>query len=236
MGDVAGIDGCKAGWVVVRRSAAGDGITCAVVEDLAPVFADPGIDVVGIDVPIGLLDGAVPGGRTCDRAARALLGGGRASSVFSAPARPVLGARSYADAAERSLRSSPHGLKISQQCFAIVPKIAAVDALMTPAVQGRVVEVHPECSFAMLNGGVAVVEPKKRSVGRARRAELLGRAWGMDVAAWVAAQRRSGVALDDVLDAMAACWTAGRVWEGVALRVPEVVAVDGRGLRMEIWV
>jgi len=235
MGDIVGIDGCKAGWVVVRRSAVSDLMTCAVVADLAPLLDDPTIDVVGIDVPIGLLDAAVPGGRPCDRAARAFLGGKRASSVFSAPVRPVLGAATYAEAAERSLRSSPHRRKISQQCFAITPKIAEVDALMTPALQDRVVEVHPECSFAGLNGSTAVAEPKKRAAGRTVRAELLSQAWGIDAGAWLAAQRRPGVARDDVLDAMAACWTAERVRGGLAQRLPEVVEVDGRGLRMEIW-
>jgi predicted RNase H-like nuclease len=235
MPDAIGIDGCKAGWVVVRRSASG-APTCTVTGDLGTVFADPSVAVVAIDVPIGLLEAAVPGGRACDRAARTLLGSKRASSVFSAPVRPVLGAPTFVEAAERSLRSSPHRLKISQQCFAITPKIAQVDALMTTDLQRRVVEVHPECSFAGMNGGTAVADPKKRTAGRAARAGLLSRAWDLDAAAWLAAQRQPGVALDDVLDAMAACWTAERLRGGVAQRLPEMPEVDRRGLRMEIWV
>jgi predicted RNase H-like nuclease len=42
------------------------------------------------------------------------------------------------------------------------------------------------------------------------------------------------VQADDILDAMAACWTAERVRRGVGLRLPEGVVVDSRGLRMEI--
>jgi predicted RNase H-like nuclease len=39
---------------------------------------------------------------------------------------------------------------------------------------------------------------------------------------------------DDLLDAVAAAWTARRLVEGVAERLPAEPAVDRRGLRMEI--
>ena len=39
----------------------------------------------------------------------------------------------------------------------------------------------------------------------------------------------------DILDAHAACWTAQRIAEGQAARIPKHPAVDGNGLRMEMW-
>ncbi len=39
---------------------------------------------------------------------------------------------------------------------------------------------------------------------------------------------------DDLLDACAAAWTAGRVAKGAAERLPETPPTDARGLRMEI--
>ena len=39
---------------------------------------------------------------------------------------------------------------------------------------------------------------------------------------------------DDVLDAVAAAWTALRVWYGTGVRMPERPALDARGLAMEI--
>ncbi len=39
---------------------------------------------------------------------------------------------------------------------------------------------------------------------------------------------------DDLLDAVAAAWTARRVVEGIAERLPAEPAMDRRGLRMEI--
>lgn len=238
MKQVAGIDGCRKGWVVVRRSIEGGVPQVEVVESFEQVVCDAQLEVIAIDVPIGLLDGARPGGRECDVAARRMLRPYRGSSVFSAPVRAVLDAPVFAEAAARSRASSPHQLAISQQCFAIVPKIAEVDGLVTPAVQGRVVEVHPECSFAAMNGGEALVEKKKSRAGRTARLALLSEHWAPSVDLFEVVERSRGkdVARDDVIDAMVACWSAERVRAGVARRLPEAVVVDGRGLRMEIWV
>lgn len=222
----------------MRRGVAGGMPHVEVFADLRNVFADPSLAVIAVDVPIGLLDDAMPGGRACDMAARRFLGPRRASSVFSAPVRAVLQADGYADAAALSRASSTHRLALSQQCFAIVPKIAEVDALIAPEQQDRIVEVHPECCFAAMNGGVALAASKKTSEGRRERLLLLSRNWATDgdLAALVESRRSRGVARDDVIDAMAACWTAERVWKRVARRLPAEVEVDRRGLRMEILV
>jgi predicted RNase H-like nuclease len=100
---IAGVDGCRQGWVVVERDAAG-AVGVRVEVDIGSVLCDQGLAVVAIDIPIGLLDAAEPGGRECDRQARTLLGAGRASSVFSPPVRSVLSASGYEDAKERSRR------------------------------------------------------------------------------------------------------------------------------------
>lgn len=234
---IAGVDGCRDGWVVVRKRPTDGALHVEIVHDLCNVFADPSLAVIAVDVPIGLPDAAAPGGRSCDAAARRMLGPKRKSSVFSAPVRAVLAARDYPEAAAASRASSAHGLALSRQAFAIVPKIAAVDALMTPAAQRRIVEVHPECCFAAMNGGTAVALSKKRAAGRAVRLALLLRHWapGVDLAGLVEANRAPGVARDDIVDAMAACWSAERVLRGDATRLPVEPAVDARGLRMEIW-
>jgi len=238
MQQVAGIDGCRSGWVVVRRDVTGGAPKVQVVPGLREVISDPSLAVVAIDVPIGLLDGAVPGGRPCDVAARRMLAPRRASSVFSAPVRGVLGATSYAQAAACSRASSPHTLALSQQSFAILPKIAEVDDLVTPDLQDRVVEVHPECCFAEMNGGEGLAERKKSREGRTARLALLCEHWapGVDLVELVEGHRSRGVQRDDVVDAMVACWTAERVRAGTARKLTEVGSIDGRGLRMEIWV
>src|SRR5207248_11510271 len=80
-GGLAGVDGCRAGWVVAADS--GAFVAASFAEILAERF-----DLVLIDIPIGLPDGP----RACDLGARVLLGP-RRSSVFPAPSRRLLRAR-----------------------------------------------------------------------------------------------------------------------------------------------
>jgi predicted RNase H-like nuclease len=229
---VAGVDGCKKGWVVVVREPGGGMPEVRIEERLDAVLSDPSFSVIAIDIPIGLLDAAVPGGRECERQARAFLSP-RGSSVFSAPVRACLDADGHPDASGRSRRSSPHELGISAQCWGITPKIREVDRLITPAMQDRVIEVHPEVSFAAMNGDKPLGHGKKTREGRMERAALLAAQWNCDVLP-LALERRTGAKPDDVLDAMAAAWTAERVAQRSEQRMPVSPAVDGRGLRMEI--
>ncbi|MDP9152416.1 MAG: DUF429 domain-containing protein, partial [Myxococcota bacterium] len=116
------------------------------------------------------------------------------------------------------------------QAFGILRKLKEVDDAMTPALQGHVFEVHPELSFLAMSGHPAG-HGKKRAAGRTERLALLAAGGFSGVVARVA-----GAAPDDVLDAVAACWTAERLHAGAALRLPSgPPPVDGRGLRMEIW-
>jgi predicted RNase H-like nuclease len=235
MGWVAGVDGCRGGWAVALREPKTGRVEVrrvARVQDVLGWAERPA--VVGVDIPIGLLDEAVPSGRACDRLARALLGDPRGRSVFSAPARAVLEAETYEEAVALNRGSSSHGIGISRQCWGIVPKIAEVDRLMTPELQDRIIEVHPEVSFHAMNGERPLVAAKKRLQGVQERVALLERAWGADIRGIVAARRDPAIATDDLLDALAACWTAERVAKGQGERLPAEAVRDARGLRMEI--
>jgi predicted RNase H-like nuclease len=212
---VAGVDGCRAGWVVVHDHRA------AVHARFGEVLAAlPDDAVVAVDMPIGLVDEHRPGGREADRAARTELGSKR-SSVFSAPPRCVLGARTLSEARRR-------GGRLTLQTLNLLPRIEDVDRVMTPALQARVFEVHPELSFAAMDGGRPVVAPKRTARGSAERRALLVRA-GVPVP-----ERPSGAALDDLLDACALWWSAGRIARGAARRVPDVATFDRHSLRMEV--
>jgi predicted RNase H-like nuclease len=212
---VAGVDGCRGGWVVVHEGRA------AVYGDFTRVLgALPDDAVVAVDIPIGLADQHEPGGRDVDRAARRQLGPKR-SSVFSAPPRSVLGARTLADARRR-------GGRLTLQTLNLLPRIEDVDAVMTPELRSRVFEVHPELSFAAMDGGAPVLAPKRTATGARRRQHLLAR-----VAVEVP-ERPPGAALDDVLDACALAWSARRIADGIASRIPAVPTCDAHGLRMEI--
>ncbi len=114
----------------------------------------------------------IPRGR-CRGARRRV--GPRRNSVFPAPARAVLGATTYPEACARSRQAS--GKAISKQLFNILGKIAEVDALVTPALQERFVEMFPEWSLAVL-AGAPMAQPKTTAAGRAERAAALGVVFG----------------------------------------------------------
>ncbi|HEY4397787.1 MAG TPA: DUF429 domain-containing protein [Acidimicrobiia bacterium] len=212
---VAGVDGCRAGWIVVHDGGA------TVQPDFATVLAAlPNDTVVAVDIPIGLVDDHEPGGRDVDRAARAALGPKR-NSVFSAPPRCALGTRTLGDARRC-------GARLTMQTLNLLPRIEDVDRVVTPALQSRVFETHPELSFAAMNGDDPVTAPKRSPKGSKHRRVLL------QDAAVAVPERPAGAALDDLLDACALAWSARRITEGIARRVPDRPAHDARGLRMEI--
>ena len=122
MGDIkhtVGIDGCATGWIIAT-------IDRVIV---VPKLRLDEFELIGIDMPIGLVDGPP---RACDIAARKFLG--RAgSSVFPAPPRAALPYTDYR-AALAAARSAT-GRGISKQTFNIMAKIAELDSLIDPANQ-----------------------------------------------------------------------------------------------------
>ena len=232
---IAGVDGCRAGWVVVlahplARNAYEHQVTvCARFDQVLALL--PTTTVSAVDIPIGLLEERQPGGRDCDRCARRLLRR-RASSVFTPPTRPLLEATHY---------DQVRGYGLSIQAFNILPKIREVDRVMTPALQHRVYEAHPELAFQTL-AGQPLQDRKKTVAGREARLRVLDNipsllfhgirtAFEHILRAW----KRTDMAPDDILDAYVLMWTARRIWHAQADRVPRNPQYDARGLRMEIW-
>lgn len=238
-GWLAGVDGCPAGWAVVWRSFdADDPPAFSVAADFAAVLSDPRQPkIVAVDMPIGLPDRVGKGGRGPESAVRPLLGE-RQSSVFSVPSRAAVMAPDYAAACGIALATSNPPRKVSKQCFHLFPRIREIDALMTPALEARVFECHPELAFWRLNGGKPMTLPKKvksraSPPGIAERTRLLAR-HGYD-AGWLAQNLPRGVGRDDFIDAAALAVVAGRIAKGTAQPFPASPARDGRGLRMAIW-
>jgi predicted RNase H-like nuclease len=217
-----GVDGARGGWVAVE--VVGSASTARVLTwHRLPAITDAlalAADVVGVDMPIGLPD---QGRRAADLAAKSLLGPAH-PRVFLTPPRGVLAAGSY-DEAARLHRMLTDGLGISMQTWNIVARIREVDRV---ADDPRLVEVHPELSFAVL-GGAGALPSKKTAAGRAARLTVLG-GWltGLD-----------GVpGGDDGIDALACAWSAMRWYAGTARTLPELPAGgvdrDARGRPMRI--
>jgi predicted RNase H-like nuclease len=237
---VAGVDGCKAGWLCVVLDAQTGAPRAAFIEPfLARIAAVEAAVRIAVDVPMGVEGFTTPIGRGCDTALRRELGA-RQSSVFAVPARAALAETDYRLACDAALAHSDPPRMVSKQCFHIFPKIREADALITPELQTRIVECHPEGAFWAMNGKRPLEEPKKlksrgHPPGLALRRALLEQA-GYP-AAFLAAHRfkASHAGEDDFLDACACAWTARRVLRGQAHRFPDEPRIDPRGLRMQIW-
>lgn len=197
-----------------------------VVTDVRDVVSDIGLGrllAATIDVPIGLTSDRA---RPVDTLARQRIGP-RRSSVFPAPVRPVLGAESFEEACEIS--RATRGTGISRQLFGILPKIRELDKIESPQLQQKLVEMHPEVSFAEL-AGAPMQFHKSKPEGRTERLHAL-RAAFPNVES-VSAARVRGTQPDDVLDAFVGAWSARRFAIGVHRRLGG--ELDESGLRMEM--
>ncbi|MEA5424558.1 DUF429 domain-containing protein [Synechococcus sp. CCY9202] len=230
MQGLRGVDGCRAGWLAVSCEGPGEPVTARLFPSALELLEGPGWHLTAIDIPIGLPEA---GPRRCDREARRLLGP-RRSSVFSAPLRGVLAATSYPEAC--ALSQAAQGCKLSKQAFHILAKVRQVDAWLQrdPGQARCLVEVHPELCFREWNGGVPMPHPKRSAAGAADRLALVERIFPGAAAAIRARFLRRQVADDDILDALAALWSAARIEAGTALRLGG--DLDGTGLPMQILV
>ncbi len=237
---LAGVDGCRGGWVAAFVRPAGGEARVRVVARFADVLAAPEApSVVAVDIPIGLPERAGHGGRAAENAVRPLIGA-RQSSVFSVPSRAALAALDYGEACRIALATSQPPRAVSKQLFMLAPKIREVDACLRgdAAAAARVFEVHPELAFWRLNGARALDQPKKRKgrcyePGLALRRGLLTAA-GLP-AAVVNGAPPAAAGADDLLDALACAAVARRIHMGVARPFPELPARDAFGLQMAIW-
>ena len=237
---VAGVDGCRAGWVVAFVGADHEDVRVRVMGHFSDVFAAPEQPcLVAVDIPIGLPAHVGPQGRGPERAVRPLLGD-RQSSVFAVPSRAAVYAQDYREACRVALETSDPPKKVSKQLFMIAPKIREVDATLrnAPSLADRVFEVHPEVAFWRLNGGRALPEPKKVkgrpfAPGLALRRVLLADHGFSKAATEEAAP--SGAAIDDLLDALACAAIARRILARVAVPFPDPPLRDEFGLPVAIW-
>ena len=219
-----GADGCPYGWFGVALDDAGnhETVVCRTFAQLLDNYSNA--DLILIDIPIGLPNDRP--GRKVDGVAKSKLGT-LAASVFDAPVRRIVekvgpwpqgcvGATHLEYRFEQFKLAGCGGISI--QNYAIIPKIAEVDAVLrrrTADAKPAVREVHPEICFWALNHQKPLTHRKKSrgEVGLDYRLAILE---SPDVAPKARAIYeeacakfpRKDVAKDDILDAMAAAATA----------------------------
>jgi len=205
---VHGVDGCRKGWICVSLDLSTGELSAKVFKTAKALFKDrPG--PIGIDIPIGL---PAATSRKCDVAARRLLKVPRSSSVFPVPMRAALNPKfTYKAACDANEKQC--GKRLPQQSYAILPKIREVDRLLQKDanLRKRVYEVHPEVSFYYWNEEKPMEYAKKSGFGFLERYKLVEKEFPGAVLQIREEHPRSAVADDDILDAIAAAWTARRI-------------------------
>ena len=232
-----GVDGCRAGWVVVQRNIVNGETTVDIIPNFRKIVNGVGKSaaMVMVDMPIGLCD---HGRRACETLARQLLKPLRHSSVFSSPRRPMLAFDCYEDANRFGKSQGPDGGGgLSKQAWMITPKIREIDEIMSPALQDRIAEAHPEIAFYRLNKNSPCLHSKRKKEGlEERKAVLIGSGIVNPDMLFEHARTIAGseVSRDDVYDACALALTAKARLENSAVHLTDD-ALDARGLKMEIW-
>lgn len=248
---IAGVDGCKGGWIVVSRIPDKEPVVAVVKAFLEILERLPEDAIVAVDMPIGLPARTGKGGRGPETLARKHLGA-RQSSVFSIPSRAAVYAETdafsalpswyeahrRASAVARATSEPPRSVSI--QAFAIFPKIREIDRLLVerPRLRRRMIESHPEAAFWRLNHNQPMRLPKKirgsvNPAGMEERKALLAR-HGFD-RAFLDKAPPMGAAADDFLDACAVMLVAARRARGLAVPFPDPPLEDGLGIPVAIW-
>lgn len=230
---IAGIDGCKGGWLVAKSQ----NWPCRQVPFLevcesiiAALQFTEGCDRVVIDIPIGIpSEGHI---RLCDLEAKELLGP-QGSSVFLTPPRGTLRARTPEEFQElhKLYRKSGAGLPV----WGFLAKLKEVDKAMTPDLQDRIIEFHPELAWRRASG--KTLDSKRTEKGLNQRKRILSKEVpeldGM--LRWKQKLGRAA-AVDDILDALMGLSVAQDILDHRASKLPEGSAdTDKRGVRTEIW-
>lgn len=221
---VAGVTPCRGGWLVAGAKLQG---TIFAPEDPARMeaFIDvvdqrPSYSIIALNAPVGGLNQAKVGGRTCDREARALLGR-RGAAVKSAPVQ--------IDSREGIDLLPIHLDAISQT---LLPRYQEVANEMAPFRQRTIYEVNAELSFYELNGDVPMQWGKHSEKGmEERRALLEAKLPGV---LRVIDAEVPGASPSHLLDVAAILWTARRIFVRAGIRIPIDPEWDEQGLRMEI--
>lgn len=233
---VIGIDGCRSGWLTCSLQLKSRQLQFRIFQKFDEILAThQRAKFIAVDIPIGLRDDGLQ--RLCDVEARRLLAPKRSSCVFPAPSRQILNATNYREACEKSLNW--FGGKVSRQSYAIYPKIAEVDRLMTPKIQEKIFEVHPEICFWRINEGRALLTSKKTREGYEKRRTLLNsilRVELPDSLNWLSVlpHRPAGANRDDLLDSAVAAYVAELKYQGLRRVLPAFPEVDDKGIRMEM--
>ncbi len=228
---VAGIDGCKYGWIIIKW------VDSRYAYDVYPTFIElmrdnKDLDRILIDIPIGLSSKKHP--RTIDKEMRKELQN-RRSTVFNAPCRAAVYEKDNEKA--RQLNIQIEGKSLSIQSLFIREKIREVDQFLVESNSVvELIESHPEICFKHLNQNI-VQTKKSKSEGIDERLKIIENYDSQLLDLYKSAIKifkRSEVKKDDIVDAMVLC-LANRLAKGNTLSfLTDSNTIDEEGIKMRV--
>jgi len=197
-----GIDGCKAGWLVITyESRHYDWKVLPEIRKITSLFNKK--SRVFIDMPIGLASEEFP--RTIEQVLRRELGN-RSSTVFSVPVRAAVFENNREQA--KKLNKEATGKSLSEQSLNIKSKILEVDLFIRDTPSSiELIESHPELCFKYLNGSI-LQSKKSKNEGIEERLDIINK-YDPNCAALFSDifknTLRKHVKPDDIADALVLC-------------------------------
>ena len=229
-----GIDGCPGGWVAAIIGDRLKLIFSETLEELREEITASALTL--IDMPMGLKSQG-ESERRCDVEARKFLKK-RKMSIFPVPCRQAVYSSSYAEA--NQVNRGVQGKGLSKQSYNLFPKIREVDKFISRDIDilNRIIEGHPEISFARIDGG-EMSHNKRTQEGFQDRMvviENLLPGAASSVENFLNRYKRTVVARDDILDATILALAAMLSQKAGHLIVPEEIHVDSQGIPMKIFI
>lgn len=200
--NLAGIDGCKAGWILAKY--VNNSFTLEFHSDFNElVKSNQNLHRILIDIPVGLSSKQHP--RTIDAGLRKLLKN-RHATVFNAPCRKAVYEENDQIARQHNLEIEKKSLSI--QSLSIRRKIKEIDEYLLRANRNHeIIESHPEWCFSALQQ--SVIQSKKSSPeGIAERLKILATFEPLLINLYekgVQTIKRKHAKKDDLLDAICLC-------------------------------
>lgn len=227
---VAGVDGSKGGWVCVSGNLNSNDNTKFDIFNHFEEIIEKKFSLILVDMPIGLDEELMKGGRVVDREARGMLLKNK-SSIFNPPSRLALKAKDYQEA---NKINKEQGMGLSKQSWFLFKKIKEIDTILEIKNRPEIFESHPELVFQVMKGG-AIETKKNTQEGLKERIDILKEnGFDKEFIEKFINKKNSFYKNDDFIDSCSLFWSAKRVVKNNEIQIPNKIIKDKKGIIMQM--
>jgi len=227
---VAGVDGSKGGWVCVSGNLNSNDNPKFDIFNHFEEIIEKKFSLILVDMPIGLEQKLIKGGRVVDREARGMLLKNK-SSIFNPPSRLALSAKDYQEA---NKINKEQGMGLSKQSWFLFKKIKEIDSFLEIRNRPSVFESHPELVFQVMKGE-AIKTKKNTQEGLKERIDILvENGFDKKFIDKFINEKNSFYKNDDFIDSCSLFWSAKRAGKKNEIQIPKKIIKDEKGIIMQM--